>query len=172
MSAEDLLSQGLNALPVQLPRVIAGRDWQVFVQLAQAGPVYLAGQPGPDALRRFAAEGVTTVVNLRRPEEMEDPAQVPFDEVALIRELGMDYVSIPLGGEAFPYTPAALERFAVAMAATEEKLLLHCTVALRVSYLWVAYLLRYHDFPLDRALEHGRVIHHAAIPLEDLLYAH
>src|SRR5436305_1813612 len=65
--------------------------------------MFIAGQPTEKALRELRAKGVTTVVNLRMPEEM---AQIGFDEAALVKELGMTYVYIPMRGTAAnPYGP-------------------------------------------------------------------
>src|SRR5262245_65990893 len=59
--------------------------------------MFIGGQPTEKALRELKAKGVTTVVNLRMPEEM---ARVGFDENALIKELGIRYVYIPMRGKA------------------------------------------------------------------------
>jgi hypothetical protein len=59
--------------------------------------MFIGGQPTEKALRELRAEGVTTLVNLRMPEEM---AQVGFDEAALAKELGIKYVQIPMRGTA------------------------------------------------------------------------
>ena len=48
--------------------------------------LFIAGQPTEKALRDLKANGVTTVINLRMPEEMK---QIGFDEAALVSELGM-----------------------------------------------------------------------------------
>src|SRR5438552_4128035 len=58
--------------------------------------VFIGGQPTERALRDLRAQGVTTVVNLRTPEEMS--RQVPFDEAALVKDLGMRYVYLPMRG--------------------------------------------------------------------------
>src|SRR4029453_10140752 len=46
--------------------------------------MFIGGQPTEKALRELKAKGVTTLVNLRMPEEM---ARVGFDEAALVKEL-------------------------------------------------------------------------------------
>src|SRR5215510_4572173 len=77
--------------------------------------MFIAGQPTEKALRELKNKGVTTVVNLRMPEEM---ARVGFDEAALVKELGMKYVYIPMRGSAdHPFGPKQLDTFAEAMAA-------------------------------------------------------
>jgi protein tyrosine phosphatase (PTP) superfamily phosphohydrolase (DUF442 family) len=94
--------------------------------------MFIGGQPTEKALRELTAKGVTTVVNLRMPEEM---ARVGFDEAALVNELGIKYVHIPMRGTPdHPYGPKELDAFAAAMAAADGKVLLHCTIAWRASY--------------------------------------
>lgn len=117
---------------------------------------FIAGQPTERALRELKAKGVTTVVNLRMPEEM---AKIGFDEAALVKELGMKYVYIPMRGSAeHPYGPKELDAFASAMASADGALLLHCTVAWRASHLWAAYLIRERQMPVSAALSHARKI--------------
>jgi uncharacterized protein (TIGR01244 family) len=119
--------------------------------------MFISGQPTERALRDLRAQGVTTVVNLRAPEEMS--SRVPFDEAALARSLGMDYVHIPVRGNAeFPYSPDALKSFAAAMTGAKGKVLLHCTIAWRASHMWAAYLIQYRDVPVAKALEQARLI--------------
>jgi uncharacterized protein (TIGR01244 family) len=118
--------------------------------------MFIAGQPTEKALRELRARGVTTVVNLRMPEEM---ARVGFDEAALVKELGIKYVYIPMRGTAEnPYGPKELETFAAAMAAADGKVLLHCTIAWRASHLWAAYLIRDRHVPVATALAQARMI--------------
>lgn len=118
--------------------------------------LFIAGQPTEKALREMKAKGVTTVVNLRMPEEM---ARIGFDEAALVEQLGMKYVHIPMRGSADnPYGPKELDAFAAAIGAADGKVLLHCTVAWRASHLWAAYLIRDRQVPVASALAHTRMI--------------
>lgn len=118
--------------------------------------VFIAGQPTEQGLRSLRDQGVTTVVNLRSPPEM---ARVPFDEAALVKELGMEYVYLPMRGTAeLPYSPAAVKSFADAMSNAKGKVLLHCTIAWRASHLWAAYLIQYRNVPVATALEQTRLI--------------
>jgi uncharacterized protein (TIGR01244 family) len=118
--------------------------------------LFIAGQPTERALRELKAKGVTTVVNLRMPEEMK---QIGFDEAALLKELGITYVHLPMrGSPENPYGPKQLDAFAAAVASTEGKMLLHCTVAWRASHLWAAYLIRDRSVPVATALAQTRSI--------------
>jgi uncharacterized protein (TIGR01244 family) len=118
--------------------------------------MFIGGQPTEKAIRDLRARGVTTIVNLRMPEEM---ARVEFDEAALAKELGIKYVHIPMRGSAEnPYGPKELDTFAAAMASADGKVLLHCTVAWRASHLWAAYLIRERKIPVETALSQARQI--------------
>jgi uncharacterized protein (TIGR01244 family) len=118
--------------------------------------LFIAGQPTEKALRDLKAKGVTTVINLRMPQEM---AQVGFDEAALLKELGLNYVHIPMRGTPEnPYGPKQLDEFAAALEAAQGKVLLHCTVAWRASHLWAAYLIRDRGVPVSDALAQTRRI--------------
>lgn len=138
--------------PVALP--IEGMFQAKFSSVGD--DMFIGGQPTEKALRDLRARGVTTVVNLRMPEEL---TQIGYDEAALIKELGMRYVHIPMRGSADnPYGPKELDRFAEAMASADGKVLLHCTVAWRASHLWGAYLIRERKVPVAKAVEQTRQI--------------
>jgi len=131
-----------------------GRFQDRAVQVGE--DIFVSGQPTERGLRELKALGVTTVVNLRTPEEMK--RNVPFDEPALVKELGMSYVYLPVRGTAeYPYSPATLTAFARAVSSADGKVLLHCTIAWRASHLWAAYLIS-RGIPVDSALANARAI--------------
>jgi len=152
-----------GALPVSIDAVDGVRP------LFRDGRVYIAGQPSREALAQLHGLGVTAVVNLRTPAEMEDRQRVPYDEAAAVAELGMEYVRIPLGGDEHPYAPPAVDRLAKVLAEHRGPVLLHCTVGWRASYLWVAYLIREQGLALPDALARGEAIAISPDPLEGLL---
>jgi uncharacterized protein (TIGR01244 family) len=119
--------------------------------------IFVTGQPTERALRELRAQGVTTVVNLRTPEEMT--RNVSFDERAFVAALGMRYVFLPVRGTAeYAYSPATLTQFAEAVSTANGKVLLHCTIAWRASHLWAAYLIQERGLPVDSALANARAI--------------
>jgi uncharacterized protein (TIGR01244 family) len=142
--------------PVKFPEKLQRSDFQSVI--ADAGPAYVAGQPSEAALRDMAAKGVKTVINLRTQREMDNRQQVPYDEAALAKELGLTYVHVPLGGPDTPYTPEAVEKFAAALESADTKVLLHCTVAWRASHMWAAYLVKHKGFALEEAKRHAAAI--------------
>jgi uncharacterized protein (TIGR01244 family) len=126
-------------------------------RIARVGDVFIAGQPTERALREMRDQGVTTVINLRMPDEMK--RAVSFDEQALVEQLGMRYVYIPVrAGTDRPYSPETLDRFAEAVQEANGKVLLHCTIAWRASHLWAAYLIRERGIPVEDALANARLI--------------
>src|SRR5690349_3821005 len=143
-----------SAVPNPVALDASGEFQAKFVSVGD--DMFIAGQPTEKGLRELRAKGVTTVVNLRTPEEM---AKVGFDEAALVKELGMKYVYIPMRGTSdHPYGPKELDNFAAAMAAADGKVLLHCTIAWRASHLWAAYLIRERKVPVADALAQTRMI--------------
>jgi uncharacterized protein (TIGR01244 family) len=119
--------------------------------------LFIGGQPTEKALRELRAQGVTTIVNLRTPEEMQ--RAVKYDEAALAKELGIRYVHIPVRGSGdMPYAPSTVARFTEALATADGKVLLHCTIAWRASHLWAAYLIKERNVPVETALANARAI--------------
>jgi len=152
--AQPMVRQdSIRVLPAPALLATAGMFQERYAKVGD--DLFIAGQPTERALREMKALGVTTVINLRSPEEM---GRIGFDEPALIAELGMKYVYIPMRGtEALPYSPAGLRAFAEAMKAANGKVLLHCTIAWRASHLWGAYLIE-QGVPVAQVLEHTRAI--------------
>lgn len=153
--AQSVVGKG-NSGPVPDPVVLETEGLFQARYVSVGDDMFVGGQPTERAIRELHAKGVTTIVNLRMPEEM---ARVGFDEAALAKELGIRYVHIPMrGSPENPYGPNELDTFAAAMASADGKVLLHCTVAWRASHLWAAYLIRERAVPVGSALTHARKI--------------
>jgi len=154
-AAQSIVGKGKTG-PVPNPVTLdpTGLFQAKFVSIGD--DMFIAGQPTEKGLRDLRAKGVTTIVNLRMPNEM---TRVGFDEAALAKELGMRYVHIPMiGSPQNPYGPKELDAFAAAMASADGKVLLHCTIAWRASHLWGAYLIRERHVPVADALSQARQI--------------
>ncbi|GHF20730.1 hypothetical protein GCM10017044_14550 [Kordiimonas sediminis] len=136
------------------------------VAVVDVGAGYISGQPSEDALRGMAEAGVTTVINLRTKDEMK---ALGYDEGTLVQELGMNYVHIPLGGDAHPYSPAALDAMLDAMKKVEGKVLLHCASGRRASHMWGAYLVKGQGFSREEAEKHARAVGRGEPALDKLL---
>lgn len=138
--------------------------------LYQIGDLYLSGQPkSVAALQSLVDQGVTTVINLRAPKEMESEDHPLPNEQETVSELGVEYIHLPSGGEDHPMLPATVKKFAEIMSNAEGKVLLHCGSSRRATHLWVAYLTEYQDVPLDEAIRRGRQANFGESPLEQFL---
>lgn len=100
------------------------------------GRVIVMGQPSEAQLRAFAEDGGRTVINLRTQREIE---AMDFDQSALMDELGLRYVWMPMGGSQLDL--AKVEEFGDALGFDDEQaVLLHCASGGRASGMWAAHL--------------------------------
>src|SRR5687768_1982448 len=155
-AAQKLVGRdSIRSLPTPALLDSAGLFQAVYASVGD--DLFIAGQPTERALREMKRLGVTTIINLRMPQEME---RIGFDEPKIIAELGMKYVYIPMrGGDGEQsYSPQTLRKFAEAMKAADGKVLLHCTIAWRASHIWAAYLIQEHGVADADALAHARAI--------------
>lgn len=155
VGAQSIVGKGKTGpVPDPVTLDITGMFQDKFASVGD--DMFIAGQPTEKALRDLRAKGVTTIVNLRMPEEM---SRIGFDEAAIAKELGMRYVHIPMRGSAEnPYGPKQLDAFAAAMDSADGKVLLHCTIAWRASHLWAAYLIHDRNVPAATAVAQARKI--------------
>lgn len=126
--------------------------------ITDTGSVYVSGQPSEAAIRDLAAKGVKTIISVRTVAEMNNRTQVPFDEAALAKELGITFVNVPLGGPTSPYTPEALDQVIAAIKASDGEVLLHCTVGWRASHVWAAYLVKEKGLSYEEAIRQAEAI--------------
>lgn len=119
-----LVVAGASLLAV-LPLVIR---WEVsspqdadLPRLAQVSPfLYRSGQPSEEGLRRLAAMGIRTVIDLRGAGKRARKEQ------ALVESLGMRYVNVPLSNLRRP-TDAQIRRIFDVIADPDARpILVHC----------------------------------------------
>jgi uncharacterized protein (TIGR01244 family) len=97
---------------------------------AQPRPqLYSAGQPSAAQLQQAADAGVTTVIDLRQPDEDRG-----FDETAAAERLGLRYVRIPVAGAA-GLTDANAHALRTALAQSSGPVLVHCASGNRAGAL-------------------------------------
>ena len=108
----------------------------------QATPTLITGgQPSAEQLAAFKRSGGAVVLDIRDPMEAR-----PFSEPATSKELGLEYVNIPVvSGE---MTEQAIDGIREVLRVNKEKqVLFHCASANRVGGALVAY------FMLDLGME-------------------
>lgn len=103
--------------------------------------VISGGQPTAEQLKALRAAGGDLVLDLRDPMEPR-----PLDEAALVRELGMEYVNIPVRAGSLDDT--TLEHvLAVLRRAGDRTVFFHCGSGSRVGGALIPY------FILDQGME-------------------
>ncbi|MEA5666151.1 sulfur transferase domain-containing protein [Stenotrophomonas sp. MH1] len=119
--------------------------------LRQPRPQLLtAGQPSAQQLRDAARSGVTTVIDLRRPEEDRG-----YDEGAQAEQLGLRYVRLPIAGAA-DLTTANARTLQRLLTQDDGTTLLHCASGNRAGALLALLNARLEGAPTDDALQLGR----------------
>ena len=163
-----LASTSIHAAESPIPTKV---NWQDFRgDVYRIGDLFLAGQPlSQQAMNHLQAVGVTTIINLRTPEEMENRESTPIDEAARSHDLDISYHHLPSGGSSYPYSPQTVSQLAEILERSEGKVLLHCNSGRRATHLWVAYLVNHKGLEIDQAVNLGRAANFGSVPLEGYL---
>jgi protein tyrosine phosphatase (PTP) superfamily phosphohydrolase (DUF442 family) len=108
--------------------------------------VFTGGQPGAGHLHALKQAGTEVVIDLRDPME---PRLV--DEPELVRELGMEYVNIPVTTGAL--TDDTLNRILMTLrGAAGRTIFCHCNSGARVGGALIPYLMLDHGMEEDHAV--------------------
>ncbi len=106
-------------------------DLQSVVEVGAVQPVNgitSAGQPDQAAFKVFADSGYAAVIDLRTDGEDRG-----FDEQAVVKGLGMDYLSMPIGSDGISFENArALDKL---LSGYDQPVLIHCASGNRVGAL-------------------------------------
>ena len=114
------------------------------------GKLRCMGQPTREELKAARDAGCTTVINLRMPAEFDE-----FDEGAVVAELGMKYVHLPVGG-ADGVTAEQARKFAQVLKESGDcQVIAHCATANRVGALVAIASWQDGEDP-ERAIELGK----------------
>lgn len=139
----------LNQAPVHVASPVD--TVQGAPNLSRDGRFYFSGQPDEASLRELSSRGVVKVINLRTEGEMEE--RVDFDEAALLEELDVVYVHMPLPRE---NRDEWLEEFTKELGQTRGPVLIHCGSSSRVGGVWGRYLRLERGFNREDALLRAR----------------
>jgi uncharacterized protein (TIGR01244 family) len=112
--------------------------------------VITGGQPSQEQLEAAREAGYRTVINLRRPDE-----RGVADEPERVAELGMEYVSIPIAGEA-GLTEENTRAFSRALEEAEYPVIVHCGSGNRIGALFALKAFYLDGKNGEEALEIGR----------------
>lgn len=139
--------------------------WGAAENVTHYQNLYFTGQPDAAALEAAKRAGVSLVINLRAPDEMN------WDEAAAVRNLGMRYENVPLGGKAFDAQAIARIDELVTKAG-DEKVLVHCSSSNRAGGWFATHLVSQDKKSLEDALAMGRKAGITKGFVEDAVKAH
>ncbi|WP_313495923.1 sulfur transferase domain-containing protein [Stenotrophomonas sp.] len=138
-------------LPLLLTLLLSANAFAGDATFRQPRPnLITAGQPSAQQLRHAAANGVTTVIDLRRPDEDRG-----YDEAALAEQLGLRYVRLPIAG-ASDITEANARTLHRLLKQDDGKTLLHCASSNRAGALLSVVDARINGASAEDALTLGR----------------
>lgn len=124
-------------------------SWGAATRVTHLSHLYFADQPDLAGFEAAKQAGVTTVIDLRGPGELD------WDERAAVESLGLTYYSVPVVGERFE--PDAFERIeSLVEAHHDEPILIHCSTSNRVGGWLATHLVSRHGLTRDEAVEVGR----------------
>ncbi len=120
----------------------------IYHFLALTETLLTSGQPTEPQFRMLAENGVQSVINLALPTSSNALA----NEEQIVRELGMDYIPIPVEWE--NPTPENLEQFFEAMDKQGgKKTLVHCAANMRVSAFVALYRIKRLGWDREKAFQ-------------------
>jgi len=121
--------------------------WGSSAHVVAADGFYFAGQPDAAGFAQAAAAGVTTVINLRRPDEVE------WDVGAAVRQAGMAYFNEPLLMGRDGIDAASVARISQLVADKPDgQVLIHCASGNRVAVWWALHLAAQHGMASQQAV--------------------
>jgi len=128
------------------------RDARNFRQVDDS--LLTAGQPSEAQLADAASQGVRVVINLALHDDSRYSLK---DEAGCVRQLGMEYIHIPVQFKA--PTEEDLLAFIDAMDAhREDKMLVHCAANYRVTAFLGLYRVIRDGWPAEKAFEPMRTV--------------
>lgn len=138
-------------LSLLLSLLLATNAYAGDATLRQPRPnLITAGQPSAQQLRDAAANGVTTVIDLRKPDEDRG-----YDEATLAEQLGLRYVRLPIAG-AGDITEANARTLDRLLKQDGGKTLLHCASSNRAGALLSLIDAHINGASVDDAIKFGR----------------
>ncbi|MDF1798140.1 MAG: sulfur transferase domain-containing protein [Planctomycetota bacterium] len=129
---------------------LARSELGTMSNVTSLGDLHMGGQPSADDLALAARRGFTRVINLRTEAEME---RLPFNEMALCAELGLEYVGIPVDFSVLEDASFDLILDQVGVRAPNGgQTLMHCGSGNRVAVFVAIHRMRAEGVPFDEAL--------------------
>ena len=140
---------GMLGAQALTPESVQKLDWGKTPHVSHIGSIFFAGQVDEQGLERAKEAGVSVVLNLR------DPSELNWDEQAAVEKLGMQYKNVPVTGSSFsPEAFSAIEQLVADFK--DDGILIHCGSSNRVGGWLTTHLVKSHGMPLEEAIEIGK----------------
>ena len=140
-----------SAAPSAAPK-LETLSWGSVERMHRFDGVYLASQPGREDFALAKDAGVKTVIDLRKPGELD------WNERAEVEKLGMEYDNFGFK-EPEELTDAVFDGARKVLADPANKpILLHCSSANRVGAIWLAHRALDDRLPLDEAVREAEEV--------------
>ena len=131
----------------------AGQDLPPIRNFLQVTPEFCTGgQPRLEHFAKLKADGVKTVLNLRRPSEHRAD-----EEKAAVEAAGLKYVNIPVDYQN-PKAEDVDEFLKVTDDPANRPMFIHCTAAIRVGGFWMIRRVMRDGMTFEAALEEARKV--------------
>ena len=114
------------------------------------------------ALEALKNDGIKAVINLRQASEAGANVDV---NAARAKELGLNYIHLPLNGQA-PDTKIVDQFLAAVADKANQPVYIHCGAASRVGAVWLIKRVLQDGWPVEKATEEARFIGLRGAPLE------
>jgi len=135
--------------------------------LYKSGNIYLSGQPTRENFDYLKDQGIKLVINIRTEPEMEKFAKEKYDESSYLKEKGIEYLQIGVGGTD-GFKPEIINAISAKIGDQQGKVLIHCGSAARATLVWMAWLVKNKYCTLDEAIRLGEKARFS-FPLSGLL---
>lgn len=133
-----------------MTRIVAA-DIGAIQNFARIQPnIAVSGQPNEENLKKASESGYKTIINLRPREEW------PFDEESLVKDLGMNYVLIPIASPESLDFEKAKELSTILKDKSAYPVLIHCGSSNRVGALYALHEHLEKKIPAEKAIEIGK----------------
>lgn len=148
-----LLIAACSVSEVRPGDVSAPMTWGASENVTHVHNLYFSEQPDEKTLRFARANGATTVVNLRAPGEMD------WDQEAVTRKLGMDYVILPVSKKSDSFDRDTVQKLnALVNDRRSQTLFFHCSSGNRAAGWYAIYLVEVRGMSADDAIPIARQV--------------
>jgi uncharacterized protein (TIGR01244 family) len=121
--------------------------------------ITVAGQPSPEDIENYHAQGFRNIVNLR----VESEDGYPSDEERLVESAGLNYAAIPVSPQTLD--DITVFRFSQALVSTDgQPAIVHCGGGGRAGIMTLLHLAIDGGWSLQHALEEGEKLDIAPAP--------